>query len=92
MGACFADSDCGAAGNDYPHMACTGFGTCVSGACSWTCGGAGCQDVTGISFGVCTTILGWAVQGGDCVNISGCGDQGYTFFATEGECRSTCGL
>jgi hypothetical protein len=91
-GACFGDSDCDAAGNDYPHMACPGYGTCASGSCNWTCGDPACRDLTGINFGVCTQFLGWAVQGNECVGISGCSNPAYTFFSSENECRTVCGL
>ena len=92
MGACFALSDCSMPSNSFSVVDCEGFPTCENGSCGWTCGSDPCTDLGGVNFGACEMILGWAPIGGKCTLVSGCGDQGYTFFDFEFECQSQCGM
>ncbi|MCP4674005.1 MAG: hypothetical protein GY854_00485 [Deltaproteobacteria bacterium] len=49
-----------------------------------------CGDLGGIDFGMCEMLLGWAVVNGQCRTVSGCGGQGFQFFATELDCLTQC--
>lgn len=56
-----------------------------------------CQDVEGIDFGLCNMWLGYAMLGGQCQSISGCGylvnevDYSSAFYPTLSECHQACG-
>jgi hypothetical protein len=91
-GTCWLKADCAIAANAYAAPPCPGYSICDNqNQCGWICGNADCQDVTGIVFGTCTQFLGYAWKDGECKGISGCGDQGYTFFASKAACLSECG-
>lgn len=92
-GECWTDIDCNDAGNQYPHIACLGYGVCESGQCGWTCGGpAGlmCEDVAGVDFGPCKMLLGWRVLDGKCTLLGGCPTPGWEFFPSEAACQQAC--
>ncbi len=89
-GTCKVTADCNVPGNTYNHIKCLGYGVCTGGQCGWECGPAECADVGGIDFGLCDMVLGWAVVDGTCQLVSGCGDQGHAFFASQKECEKTC--
>lgn len=88
---CDRDVDCNLDGNDYAHIRCLGYGVCTPGnSCGWECGHPGCVDLTGMDFGMCDMVLGWARVGDSCQHFSGCGTLGFTFFETEDECNAMC--
>jgi len=91
-GACTDAADCSIAGNDYSVDSCEGTLICTDGMCGIECTTTPepCADVAGIDFGSCEMVLGWAPVNGVCTFFSGCGDQGYSFHATETECQLAC--
>ncbi|MBT8342871.1 MAG: hypothetical protein HKP58_13730 [Desulfatitalea sp.] len=90
-GRCERDVDCNLLGNVFLHIQCVGYGVCDSFMCGWVCGLPQCVDVAGYDFGACEMILGWGVIDGRCTLVSGCGSDGFYFFATEKECQTACG-
>ena len=64
-------------------------------ACQSACGSA-CMDLAGIDFGVCAAFLGYAIIGGECVGVSGCGwevdgiDYSPYFFESQEDCEDNC--
>jgi hypothetical protein len=89
-GACFEPLDCDAAGNQYAHPACKGYGECTAAVCGWQCGDPGCREVGSVDFGPCDAVLGFGVVGGQCVTISGCDAGGYTLWPTLVDCQGDC--
>ena len=89
-GTCLDALDCDLPGNTYARLKCIGYGTCAGGTCGYECGNAQCRDLAGVAFGSCERLLGWAVLGGACTAMSGCGARGHTFFSSESECRASC--
>lgn len=49
-----------------------------------------CADLSGVDFGMCEMVLGWALIDGACRLVSGCSAQQYGFYATETACLSAC--
>lgn len=90
FGACFELSDCSAASNAWAHIECVGYETCESGACGWECGDPQCQELGGVFFGFCDAVLGAAIIGGTCQEVSGCDAGGYTLFESLESCQTTC--
>jgi hypothetical protein len=90
-GACELELDCSMPGNNYAHIACVGHGVCAAqGRCGWACEAPECLDLLGFDFGPCDAVLGWAVIGGQCTNVSGCTAGEHVLFASEEACRTTC--
>lgn len=65
-------------------------------ACQTACGSE-CLDLEGLDFGPCDMVMGTALMGGSCVEVSGCGwvvdgvDYiGYSF-ASVADCEAACG-
>jgi eight-cysteine-cluster-containing protein len=50
---------------------------------------AACVDTLGFDFGPCDAVLGWSVQGDECVLVSGCSSP-FGMFESEAECVSAC--
>lgn len=50
-----------------------------------------CRDYTGLDFGLCKMLMGWAVQDGMCRPISGCGSD-LPFYASREECMAGCAV
>ena len=90
-GACERELDCNVEGNDYAHIECLGHGVCdLLGACGWECEAPECVDLSGFAFGPCDAVLGWAVLGGSCRELSGCSAGDFKLFASSDECRKAC--
>jgi hypothetical protein len=51
----------------------------------------GCYDYTGIDFGLCKMLMGWAVQDGVCQPISGCGSD-LPFHPSREACMADCAV
>lgn len=94
-GGCRLEVDCSLPGNDYPHVACVGHGTCGAsgtgdGACGWECTDPMCVDLLGYDFGPCAAVLGWGVVGGACMAVSGCEPGPFALFASSDACTTAC--
>ncbi|MDH5719175.1 MAG: hypothetical protein OEZ13_01005 [Spirochaetia bacterium] len=53
-----------------------------------------CETITAYDYGICSTFLGYAFDGGSCVGISGCGcgDDCGLFYSTLEDCNGACGI
>jgi hypothetical protein len=51
-----------------------------------------CDDLSGMDFGLCEMLLGYAVQDGRCRAISGCSARGHLFFRDRAACMEACDL
>lgn len=91
-GRCELSVDCNLEGNSYIHPACVGYGVCpqLESECGWQCGNPACVDTFGYDFGPCDAVLGWAVQNGECVLVSGCGGGPFSFFSSQASCEQAC--
>lgn len=93
-GNCDRALDCTLPGNTYPHIECVGHPTCPlfpePGVCGWLCRDPRCLDLHGSDFGPCDAVLGWAVVGGVCREVSGCSAGELKLFRSEAECAAAC--
>jgi hypothetical protein len=91
-GACEREVDCNVPGNSYPHIECVGHGVCGDDQrCDWECGVPECVDLSGLDFGPCDAVLGWAVVDSRCSALSGCSAEPFRPFASGAECQRACG-
>ncbi len=91
-GGCEISADCNLDGNSFVHPACVGYGVCgeLGRGCGWQCGAPGCADTSGYDFGPCDAVLGWGVNNGNCVELSGCASGPFELFATSEQCEAAC--
>ncbi|RKZ11659.1 hypothetical protein DRQ32_05450 [bacterium] len=50
-----------------------------------------CDDLSGVDFGICLSILGWGKIGGSCQQITGCSSP-VPLFVTQQACEEGCDL
>ncbi len=103
---CSVSSDCAWPGNDFARPTCRGAALVAcerlagEGVCRASCGNSACMDWEGFEAGACGEALGWGIDGGACVLLTGCPHEvgrlaaqapgSFRLFASEVECRAAC--
>lgn len=96
---CYMLSGCstiGTDGIDYAASFYTSSYECNSSCLTDTTIAIPCTDITGIDFGMCDMLLGYAFNGSTCVAVSGCGylagstDYSASFYNTIDSCLAIC--
>jgi hypothetical protein len=92
---CLSDAECSTTTHCNADEICLPPPECEPGdacpaVCSGYCAAATCTDLIGYDFGPCDAVLGWAIVGGICVEVSGCDPGPFVLGSSRGECQAAC--